>query len=154
MTVRSEPALLELYASFLQNVLMNQQRDRLVKSEKIRIRELTGIRCLIRETDETLDLQSHCLCLFVHGKMYVISFLEQESLTQEAAADRERLFASIQLPKDLTISSQMAPGASGGVNPAAYLAGWITGVVAILLLLLFVAVRIWGRPWNRPDPAQ
>ncbi|MDX2285020.1 MAG: hypothetical protein NW241_12715 [Bacteroidia bacterium] len=161
MLVQSEQALHKAYASFQSGFVNSQPGLVLANSETVRIGALTGIRFLLREEDETLGRQGHYLCLLVNGKMYVVSFLEEASMTEAAAADRERLFASILLPKGLTISSQMtaaAPGgvdpASGGVDPAAYLAGRITGIVIVLLILLFAAVRIWGRPWNRPDPVQ
>jgi hypothetical protein len=92
----------------------------------------------------------HCQVLFLNDYWYAIQFWEVESMTYELAADRELLYSSITLPKDVSRENQTSTGGPNRRNlgnATAYQAGYfgamILGVnlIAGLIIWAFVTIK-------------
>ncbi len=76
----------------------------------------------------------HCMALFINDNWYVIQFWELESMTDELAAERERLFSSIKLPAGVSRENQTSNGgnANGEQQTSACQVGYFWGIILFL----------------------
>jgi len=79
----------------------------------------------------------HCRALFINDNWYAIQFWEVESMTDELAAEREKLFSSIKLREGVSRENQTSNGggkAIGEQKSSAYQVGYFGAIILILNL--------------------
>jgi hypothetical protein len=83
----------------------------------------------------------HCIVVFVNEKTYSINFWEVESLTNEMADIREKLFSSLKFPMNLGLNNQKSYSIEGTRSyNVGYLVGQILGF-GLMIGLVIVVVR-------------
>ena len=87
----------------------------------------------------------HCRALFINDNWYAIQFWEVESMTDELAPEREKLFSSIKLPAGVSRENQTSSGggkAIGERKSTAYELGYYGAIIVIINLILGFVVGV------------
>ncbi|OQP59425.1 hypothetical protein A3860_37855 [Niastella vici] len=136
MNVESEEELLKVYKGF-EKGYVNSQHGQLIKDEIIENSGLKMIRFSFRAAMSGEKQIRHCTAVFVNDKMYSINFLEVESLTNEMAEQREKLFSSLKFSPNLGRKNQMSYKQE---NDKAYNQGLLLGKITIALI---IGLGVW-----------
>jgi len=86
----------------------------------------------------------HCRALFINDNWYAIQFWEVESMTDELAPVREKLFSSIKLPEGVSRENQTSNGGAdaGERKSSAYDVGYFGAMIVIIHLMVGSVVGV------------
>ncbi|SHG70872.1 hypothetical protein SAMN04488109_1501 [Chryseolinea serpens] len=88
----------------------------------------------------------HCRALFINDNWYAIQFWEVESMTDELAPVREKLFTSIKLPEGVSRENQTSNGGGGKTvverKSTAYELGYYGAIIVMINLALGFVVGV------------
>jgi hypothetical protein len=132
MNVESEEDLLKMYKGFIKS-----QQGQLIKEEIIDKSGLKMVRFSFRTEMGGEKQIRHCESVLINEKMYSINFWEVESLTNEMAALREKLFLSLRFSSKAGLKNQMSYKPE---NDKEYNQGLLLGKITIALL---IGLAIW-----------
>ena len=136
LNVESEEDLLKTYKGFTKGFIKSQQ-GQLIKEEIIDKRGLKMVRFSFRTEMGGEKQIRHCEAVLINEKMYSINFWEVESLTNEMAALREKLFLSLRFSSKAGLKDQMSYKPE---NDKEYNQGLLLGKITIALL---IGLAIW-----------
>lgn len=145
INIQDEADLIKSYKGIIGGVLQSQKGE-LVQQEILEKNGLKYIRATYKATQEGEKQIRHCLVLFVNHTIYTMNFWELESMdieTEDRIADvRERFFASLEFPKNLTIKDQLHGSYEDSIkDDGAYVLGELMGYG--IMLLLVIGIIIW-----------
>jgi len=136
MNVESEAQLLKVYKGY-ENGYVKSQHGQLIKEEIIENSGLKMIRFSVSTAMGGEKQIRHCTAVFVNDKMYSINFWEVESLTNEMAKLREKLFSSLKFSPKIGRNNQMTYKQE---NDRAYNQGLLLGNITMVVI---VGLGIW-----------
>jgi hypothetical protein len=136
--------LTKAYEAFQKGVIRSQKGE--LKSQQW----VEKSRVLLNEFSYTANWgeekqMRHCRALFINDNWYAIQFWEVESMTDELAPVREKLFDSIKLPEGVSRENQTSNGggkAIGERRSGAYELGYYGAIIVIINLGLGLLVGI------------
>ena len=107
--IQFEENLIKAYEGF-QNGIIRSQKGKLksqqwIEKSRVQLNEFS----YYASQGEEKQIR-HCLALFINNYWYAIQFWEVESMTDELAAEREKLFSSIRLPEGVSRENQTSNG--------------------------------------------
>jgi len=131
MNVESEEQLLKVYKGLVTGYI-NRQHGQLIKEEIIENSGLKMIRFSYKTAMAGEKQIRHCLSVFVNEKMYSVNFWEVESLTNELAKQREKLFSSLRFSSKVGLKNQMSYKPE---NDKEYNQGLLLGKITMALII-------------------
>ena len=146
INIQDEADLIKSYKGIIGGVLQSH-KGILVQEEILEKYGLKYMRATYKATHEGEKQIRHCLVLFVNHTIYTMNFWELESMdieTEDRIADvRERFFASLEFPKNLTIKDQLHGSYEDSIkDDRAYILGELIGYGFMLALLILGIVWI------------
>ena len=154
INVQSEQELIKSYKDMRQGII-NSQSGQLIKEEIIENRGLKMIRFSYTATMGEERQIRHCVVVFINEKTYSINFWQVESLTNEMADTREKLFSSLKFPTNPGLNNQMSYSIEGSRSyNIGYLVGKILGYGLMIGLLVMLIRWISKRAKRKSTNAQ
>ena len=146
INVQDEEGLIKAYKGFVTGAV-NAQKGQLIKQEII---EKNGLKCMRFSFKAAMGSEKqirHSLAIFVNNNIYALNFWKLESMTNEVEDEiadlRERFFASLILPTNLTIKDQLNGTYEDSIkDDRAYVLGELIGYGFMLALLILGIVWI------------